>query len=177
MAITRLDRVVQTAQGQAIAGALVYFLTQPADVDTLTPLASVYSDTSGTAAGNPQVTDGLGQIGCYLDNTQLYTIVVEAPQIQQQVYPDQSLAGGAGTGVTPFAYGTSTNPPIGGVVNGTNTVFTLPIAPSTLVIVQFNSAALVYGVGYTTAIVNGVFTITLAVAPQAGDTLNVFGLI
>ena len=64
MAITRIDRVVQTAQGQAIAGAQVYFLTQPANVETLTPLASVYSNTSGTPGSNPQETDGLGQIGC-----------------------------------------------------------------------------------------------------------------
>ncbi len=171
MAITRIDRVVQTAQGQAIAGAQVYFLTQPANVAALTPLAAVYSDTSGTPAANPQETDGLGQIGCYLDNTQLYTMVVQAPEIVQQVYPDQSLSGGAGTGVTPFAQ-TPT-----GLINGTNTVFTLTVAPSTLLILQYNSAVLVEGVGYTTAIVNGVFTVTLAVAPQPGDVLYAFGLL
>ncbi|MGC9199533.1 MAG: hypothetical protein ACP5E5_11455 [Acidobacteriaceae bacterium] len=171
MAITRIDRVVQTAQGQAIAGAQVYFLTQPANVETLTPLASVYSDTSGTPGSNPQQTDGLGQIGCYLENTELYTMVVQAPQIEQQVYPDQSLSGGAGTGVTPFGQTPA------GAINGTNVTFTLTVAPATLLILQYNSAVLVEGVGYSTAVVNGVFTITLAVAPQPGDVLYAFGLL
>ena len=60
MAIVRVDRTVQTAQGQAISGAQFYVLTQPANVTALTPLASVYSDLSGTPASNPQITDGLG---------------------------------------------------------------------------------------------------------------------
>ena len=169
MAITRVDRVAQTAQGQAIAGALLYVLTQPADVDELTPLATVYSDISGTPGANPVVSDGLGQFAFYLDNGQLYTFVVQAPQILQQVYPDQNLAGGAGTGSTPFGVVPT------GAVNGTNVRFTLPFTPSLLTLwVNF---PLVPNVGYTTAVVDGVFTITMAAPPQVGDSVYANGIL
>jgi hypothetical protein len=167
--ILRLDRTVQTAQGQAIAGAEVYFLTQPADVDTLTPLANVYSDSTGTPAANPQLTDGLGQIGCYLDNAQLYTMVVVSPFLITQVYPDQNL------GNSPSTSSTFGQVPVG-TINGTNTVFTLTVSP-TLLFLQYNQGTLQPGVGYTTAVVGGVFTITLAVAPQAGDSLYASGIL
>lgn len=167
--ILRIDRVVQTAQGQAIAGALMYFLEQPADVSTLTPLATVYSDTSGTPAENPQVTDGLGQVGCYLDNGQLYTIVVVAPQLVTQVYPDQNLGNAPATS-TPFGAVPT------GTIDGTNRVFTLPYTPS-LLNLQQNIGLLIPNVGYTTAVVAAVFTITLAAAPQVGDSLYASGII
>lgn len=167
--ILRIDRTVQTAQGQAVAGALMYFLTQPADPDVLTPLANVYSDTSGTPAANPQVTDGLGQVGCYLENTGLYTIVVVAPQIATQVYPDQNLGNSPSTS-TPFAQVPT------GTIDGTNATFTLTVNPS-LLFVQYNSGTLVPNVGYTTAVVSGVFTITLAIAPQVGDSLYASGIV
>ena len=182
MAILRRDDWLQTPQGQALAGAKVFYLTQPADTTDFPPgpLASVFSDLEGTPAANPQLTDGFGHAVAYLSNAQLYTVAFFHPLLGAAplVLADQSITGGSGSpAVTPFAFGTATDPPIGGVVNGTNTVFTLPIAPATLVIVQFNSAVLVEGVGYTTAIVDGVFTITLAIAPAIGDTVNVFGLI
>lgn len=167
--ILRIDRTVQTAQGQAVAGALVYFLTQPADVDALTPLANVYSDTTGTAAPNPQVTDGLGQIGCYLQNTQLYTMVVVSPFIVTQVYPDQNLGNSPSTS-TPFGQTPA------GTINGTNVTFTLTVLPS-LLFLQQNQGTMVPGVGYTTAVVMGVFTITFAIAPQIGDSLYASGIV
>jgi hypothetical protein len=166
--ILRIDRTVQTAQGQAVAGAEVYFLTQPADVDTLTPLANVYSDLTGTPAPNPQITDGLGQIGCYLDNTQLYTMVVVSPFLETQVYPDQNL------GNSPSTSSTFAQIPAG-AINGTNRVFTLTVSP-VLLFLQYNQGVLVPGVGYTTAVVGGVYTLTLAVAPQPGDFLYASGL-
>lgn len=171
--ILRLDKTVQTAQGQAIAGALVYFLTQPANTAALTPLANVYSNLTGTPAANPQVTDGLGQIGCYLDNAQLYTMVVVAPQIQTQIYPDQNIGAGgtSSTGRTPFAQ--VPQPPID--ASG-NRVFTLTVSP-TLLLLNYNQGVLVPGVGYTTAVVGGVYTITLAIAPQVGDVLYASGLV
>jgi hypothetical protein len=166
--ILRLDRVVQTAQGQAVAGALVYFLTQPANTETLTPLANVYSDTSGTTGANPQVTDGLGQIGCYLDNSQLYTMVVVSPFLDTQVYPDQNLGNSAASssvfGLVPT-----------GTINGTNVTFTLAITPR-LLFVQQNNTVLVPEVGYTTAVVAGTFTITLANPPEVGDALYASGI-
>jgi hypothetical protein len=167
--ILRIDRVVQTAQGQAVAGALVYFLTQPADVDTLTPLANVFSSSGGAAGANPQVTDGLGQVGCYLDNGQLYTIVVVSPFLETQVYPDQNLGNAPATS-TIFAETPA------GTIDGTNRVFTLTVAP-TLLFLQQNLGVLVPGVGYTTAVVADVFTITFAVAPQPGDSLYASGIV
>jgi len=164
-----MDRVVQTAQGQAVSGALMYFLTQPANTGTLTPLANVYANTTGTPAANPQITDGLGQVGCYLDNAQLYTIVVVSPLIETQVYPDQNLGNSPSTsaifGQVPA-----------GAINGVNTVFTLTVSPS-LLFLQYNQGTLVPNVGYTTAVVLGVFTITLAVAPQVGDSLYASGIV
>lgn len=167
--ILRLDRTVQTAQGQAVAGALVYFLTQPANVEALTPLANVFSDLTGTAAPNPQITDGLGQIGCYLDNAQLYTMVVISPFLITQVYPDQNL------GNSPSTSSTFEQVPTG-TINGTNTVFTLTVNP-TLLYLQYNSGVLIPGLGYTVSVVSGVTTLTLAIAPQPGDTLYASGLI
>jgi hypothetical protein len=162
--ILRIDRTVQTAQGQAVAGALMYFLTQPADVETLTPLANVYSDLAGTPAPNPQTTDGLGQVGCYLDNTQLYTIVVVSPFIETQVYPDQNL------GNSPSTSSTFAQVPAG-TINGVNKVFTLTLAP-VLLFLQYNSAVLQPGVGYT---LSG-STVTLAIAPEVGDSLYASGI-
>lgn len=157
--IVRIDRVVQTAQGQAIAGAQVYFLTQPADPETLTPLANVYSDLTGTPATNPQITDGLGQVGCYLDNGQLYTIVVVSPpQLVTQVYPDQNLNSTTSSGPTPFG-----QVPVG-TINGTNRVFTLPVTPVQLTV--WLNQPLIPGLGFTAGVISGVFTITFARAPQ-----------
>lgn len=167
--ILRLDRVVQTAQGQAVAGALVYFLTQPANVNTLTPLATVYSSAGGAPAANPQVTDGLGQVGCYLDNAQLYTIVVVSPLIETQVYPDQNLGNAPATSTT-FGQVPA------GAIDGTNRVFTLTVSP-VLLFFQYNQGTLQPGVGYTTAVVAGVFTVTLAIAPQPGDSLYASGIV
>lgn len=167
--ILRMDRVVQTAQGQAVAGALVYFLTQPANTGALTPLATVYADSVGTPAANPQISDGLGQVVAYLDNAQLYTVVVVSPLLVTQVYADQNL------GNSPSTSATFSQTPVG-AVNGANVTFTLTVHPS-LLFLQYNSAVLVPGVGYTTAVVAGVFTITLAVAPQVGDTLYASGIV
>ncbi len=172
MAITRDDRWVQTAQGQAIAGAEVYYLTQPANVGALTPLANVYSNLTGTPAPNPQITDGLGHVGCYLDNGQLYTVVVlSPPQLQEQVYPDQQLSG-----IGSSASSLMTPQVPAGAINGTNVTFTLTQSPA-LLYLQQNGNLLIPGVGYTTAVVAGTFTITLAAAPEPGDSLYASGLL
>jgi hypothetical protein len=167
--ILRKDWSVQTAQGQAVAGAQVYVLTQPADVDTLTPLANVYSDSTGTPAPNPAITDGLGQVALYLDNAQLYTFVVISPLLDTQVYADQNLGNAPATS-TPFGQ----TP--GGVIDGANRTYTLTVTPA-LLYLQYNQGVLVPNVGYTTAIVAGIFTITLAIAPQVGDTLYASGIL
>lgn len=167
--ILRKDWTVQTAQGQAVAGAQVYVLTQPADIDTLTPLATVYADSTGTPGANPAITDGLGQVALYLDNSQLYTFVVVSPYLDTMAYPDQNLGNAPATSTT---FGQTP----AGTIDGNNKTFTLTVTPG-LLFLQYNQGTLVPNVGYTTAVVGGVFTITLAIAPQVGDTLYASGIV
>ena len=79
---------LQTAQGQAVAGAQVYFLTQPANTTALTPLATIYSNSTGTVATQPIKTNGFGQCSAYL-NSGVYTVVYVSPLTGKLVYPDQ----------------------------------------------------------------------------------------
>jgi hypothetical protein len=162
MAILRVDYQVDDTQGRALSGALVYICNQPATIaNPPSPLSTVYADVAGTVqAANPLVTDQYGHCAPYLSNAQLYTFVVVHPLVGVLVYPDQN-AGSSGntsilTGVTPT-----------GTINGANTVFFTPQAP---VILTVNGLVLVPGLGYTAA--GG--TITLARAPQIGDTLYAY---
>ncbi len=175
MAILRRDDWLTTPQGQALAGAEVYYLTQPADTTEFppSPLATVYSNTGGSPGDNPGTTDGYGHAVAYLADGQLYTIAFYHPLLGDEplVLTDQSLNGASSGGVTPFAQTPA------GEINGTNKTFTLTVSPSTLLIYLYNTTTLVPGVGYTTAIVSGVFTITMAVAPPAGSVLYAFGIL
>lgn len=169
MPILRRDDSVQTTQGQAVPGAAVYYLTQPANTTTFTPLANVYSDISGTPADNPQITDGFGHAVAYLDNSQLYTIVWVSPFIGKIVYTDQNV-GNAVSSLTPILIGASD---IQGDVNGTNAVFTLDFVSSPqILLVWQNSAFLIPGVGFTYTQAAGVITITFTNPPFEGDVLS-----
>lgn len=110
---------LQNAVGQALAGAEVYFLTQPADVQTLTPLATVYSNATGAggAVTQPLITDGLGQFAAYLAPG-VYTVVYVISTAGIFSYPDQNVAIGGGTA------GTMTFDQIG---TGTNTTATMGV--------------------------------------------------
>lgn len=163
MAIIRRDDWLTTPQGQALSGALVYYLTQPADtaVNPPTPLASVFSDTSGTPATNPQITDGYGHAVAYLNNGQLYTIAFYHPVLGANsplVLPDQSLNSTTSSGPGTFGQVPA------GTIDGTNRIFTLPVVPIQMTL--WLNQPLIPGLGYTTAIVSGVFTITFARPPQ-----------
>ncbi len=180
MTILRRDDWLTTPQGQALAGAEVYYLTQPATTTSYppSPVAAVYSNSSGTTAANPQITDGNGHAAAYLAEGQLYTVAFYHPLLGDGllVLEDQALSGGASSGsVTPFSL-TSADGGIIGTINGANCTFTLSITPTLLTLVR-NVGTLVPGVGYSTATVNGVFTITFAAAPQVGDTLYAFGYV
>lgn len=181
MNIQRRDDWLTDAQGRALAGADVYYVLQPANTGTIppSPLATVYSDLSGTPATNPQVTDGFGHSVAYLDDSALYTIVWNHPLFGEPiVLPDQLIGGGtSGVGLTPFA-----GVPIG-TIDGTNKVFTLAngasplgVAPSQVTV--WLNYPLVQGVGYT---LSG-DTITFATAPQPanggtpGDSIYAQGL-
>jgi hypothetical protein len=105
---TRADFSLQTAQGQAVAGAQVYILTQPANTQALTPQASLFGSSTGTGLGNcgntgggalaqPLLTDGFGHACAYVV-AGVYTVVYISPLTGTQVYPDQSLGGSGGGG-------------------------------------------------------------------------------
>lgn len=101
---------VQNAIGQVLAGVQVYFLTQPADVSSLTPLATVYSGPDGGTVTQPLMTDGLGEFVAYLAPG-VYTVVYVVPSSGTYSYPDQNIAVGGGTpGSTTFdQIGSGTN--------------------------------------------------------------------
>jgi hypothetical protein len=177
MALARRDDWLQDAQGRALAGAQVYYCTQPATTTTVppTPLASVFSDLIGTATTNPQITDGFGHAIAYLDSSVLYTIEYIHPLFGPNpvVLKDQSLGGGGGGGSTTFVQASTTEGTITGAIPGAT--FTLPSVPvSGSLVLNANGQVLNPGtvlgptVGYT---ISGA-VVTLFTALGAGDILN-----
>lgn len=83
---------LQTATGQAVPGAQVYMLTQPANTTNLTPLATVYSNSTGTggAITQPVLTNGFGECSVYA-TPGVYTVVYISPYTGKLVYPDQQI--------------------------------------------------------------------------------------
>ncbi len=170
MAILRKDDWVQNAQGDALAGALVYICNQPANTGTIppSPLATVYIDTIGTVGPNPVITDGLGHWYAYLNSGVLYTIVITHFLLSSPIIlPDQNL-GSAPASITLLSGIPS------GAIDGTNVTFTLPFTPvvGSLVMLNYNGVTLVPGLGYT---ISG-NTITMAIAPQPGDILYYYAI-
>ena len=174
MAINRDDRWLSDAIGNALSGATVYYCTQPATTSSLppSPLATVYSDTSGDAGTNPVTTDGFGHSVAYLNNSQLYTVVLSHPLFGSNpvVLTDQAIggtSGGSSSSQIPFS-GTPA-----GTVNGTNKTFTLtnngtaiPSSGITLTqLIVWLNLPLVQGLGYS---VSG-NQITYANAPKAAS--------
>ena len=170
MAIGRRDEWVTDAQGNAISGCLVYYCTQPANTGSLppSPLATVYSDTAGSPAANPQITDGFGHAVAYLDESALYTIEYVHPLFGSNpiILSDQQV-GGSPTTFEGIPAGT---------VDGVNRVFTLtnggtPISITPQSVMVWRNFPLVNTVGYTLA---GV-VVTYSVAPTGSDTLYAQG--
>jgi hypothetical protein len=181
MAIYRRDDTVQNTLGNAIAGARVYVLQQPANVSSLTPLAPIFSDSTGTPTANPQITDGFGHAVEYLNDGQLYTIVYVYPNGMQVVYPDQFVGSASGS-PTAFA-GIPT-----GTIDGTNRVFTMVNGSTPLAAIPSQSTVwlnvpLINGLGYSLSIVSSQVKITYANAPQpaaggiSGDSIYAQGLL
>lgn len=165
MAIVRRDDWLTTPQGQALAGAFVYYLTQPADTaaNPPSPLASVYSDLEGTPAANPQITDGYGHVVAYLDNGPLYTIAFYHPMLGANsplVLADQSL-----NSTTSSAANTFGEVPAG-TIDGTNRIFTVSknYKQSTV----WLNFPLIPGLGYT--LVGTTLTYARAPQPAAGGS-------
>ncbi len=157
MAIARRDDTFSLATGEALSGALVYYLEQPANVSALAPLAPVYADAVGTPSTNPQITDGFGHATAYLSTAYVYTIVYYLPYLGYTTYADQTVGSSAAVG------GTNYSEVPAGVIDGNNVVFSLthPPIPNSLVL-QRNGVVLIPGLGYT---LSGT-TITYALAPQ-----------
>ena len=178
MSIARDDRWLTDAQGHALAGAAVYYCTQPASTSVVppSPLATIYADLSLGPLANPVYTDGFGHSVAYLDNTVLYTLVFVHPLFGSNpvVLQDQSINGGGGSGATLVPF---TGVPQG-TIDGVNTVFTLtnngtPLTQTPTQLIVWKNFPLIQGLGFTTS---GVY-ITYAVAPTPTDNLWATGLI
>jgi hypothetical protein len=179
MSIERRDDFLTDAQGRALAGAAVYYCTQPASTGSVppSPLATVYSDLGGDPATNPQYTDGFGNAVAYLDSSVLYTLVFVHPLFGPYpvVLTDQIIGSGpsSGVGYQPFAGVPS------GTVNGVNRTFTL--RNGTTPISALTPAQVLAWVNYP--LIQGLqFTVTgnqliFAVAPHVGDNIFAQGLL
>ena len=164
MSYYRRDDWVTNGLGQAIANATVTYYLQPG----LT-LATVYSDSTGTPAANPQQSDGLGHAVVYMANS-LYTITYSGLQIQTLTLPDQTPnfdSGGGGGSVTPV---TPTPSP-----NGIITAFTLPYTPAfpTNGLLFVSGSYVPYGAGTYT--ISGAVITFHGTPPQNGDVIIYFG--
>ena len=145
---------LQNAVGQALAGVEVYFLTQPANVQSLTPLATVYANATGAGGPvtQPLFTDGLGQFSAYL-SPGVYTVVYVISTAGTFSYPDQNIAIGGGTpGTVTFD----------GIGSGTNT--------SAAMVVGSGSSLVPSGSGIIAATKIGGVTVTGA--PGTGQVLT-----
>ncbi len=122
---TRWDGYLTNAQGQAIQGAQVYILVQPATVSAYSPQAPVFSSVTGGALTQPLRTDGFGHVFAYVTETVnaaacstlgslCYTIVYISKSTGQVVLPDQVIGGGGGgtpgTGCVPTGGGPYPSP-------------------------------------------------------------------
>ena len=108
---------LQTALGQAVAGAQVYFLTQPANVGALTPQAQVYSSATGGTVTQPVLTNGFGECTAYLAPG-VYTVVYVSPFTGTLSYPDQNIAIGGGS---------PSSPAFGAITSGVNTAAAMQV--------------------------------------------------
>lgn len=174
MAIVRDDRWLNDGLGRALAGAQVFYCTQPATAPSTpppSPLATIYSDLASDPQTQPLITDGFGHAWAYADDSVLYTIVFYHPLFGPNpvVLPDQSLGGGGGGGsaYTPFQGVPS------GTIDGTNKVFVLMNGTNPLTVLPaqfsflFNGVQQIPGLGVTVPVlVDGVVQVTLSVAPQ-----------
>lgn len=172
MSIARDDRWVADALGVALAGAQVYWCTQPASTtaNPPSPLATIYTNSTGTTPlTQPVLTDGFGHAYAYMDASVLYTVVVWHPLFGTNpvVLNDQSIGGGGSSaGHTPAQASTSAST-ITGTIPGT--VFTLPATPvANSLILQRNGQVLTPGLTYSLA---GA-VITLSTTLNTGENLN-----
>lgn len=106
MSAYRFDGSINNAGlGQACEGVEVYVLTQPADTSALTPLATIYTDSTGAVQlANPVTSNGNGNFFFYAA-AGTYTLVYVDPygRIPTEIFPDQAVTTQGGGTVTSVA--------------------------------------------------------------------------
>jgi len=159
----RRDDDVQNGLGEAVPNIAVTYYTQPG----LTP-ATVYADSTGTPAANPQYTNGLGQTAAYMA-AGLYAITYTGQQIQTLTYIDQLVGPGAGGGGGGLTRVTVTPAPDGSV-----RVFTLssPTTAPTNDLCFVAGSQVPWSVAYTVS--GSTLTWIGPVPPQEGDSFEYF---
>lgn len=170
MTIARRDDYLTDAQGRALAGAQVYYCTQPASTGTIppSPLTTVYLDMAGTIGVNPVITDGFGHAVAYLTAGSLYTIEFVHPLFGPNpvVLADQQVGSGSSGPLNPEQASTTAGTITGAIPGYT---FVLPSTPASgSLILQRNGQVLTPGLTYT--IVGA--TITLTSELMTGENLN-----
>lgn len=108
--VFRKDGSINSAQGPALQGVIVYVCTQPAVTNVIppSPLATIYSDNAGANPINqataPLQSDGLGNWFFYAA-TGVYTIVLFDPigRIPTTIFLDQQVVSPGGGSVTSIA--------------------------------------------------------------------------
>ena len=119
----RSDLWVKLVSGQAVAGALVYVCTQPANVfppavpprttpvpwQGPNPLSLIYSDEGLTPITQPVVTSGTGHANYYV-LPGLYTVVIMYNGAVQEVLQDQSIGNIGSSGGTSILLSTNGSP-------------------------------------------------------------------
>jgi hypothetical protein len=136
----RADGWVKLVSGQAVPGAQVYILNQPANVTppitpprTLpvpfvpNPQAQVYSDAGFTPVSQPIITDGFGHYDFYA-LPGLYTVAIFSQGKLQQFYIDQTVGNVGSLGNNTVLLSTNGSPNFNqGILNlvqGSNVVLT-----------------------------------------------------
>jgi hypothetical protein len=164
----RRDDWVTSALGQSIAGADVYVTSQPTNQGHFdddgrywppTPQVQLYADAAGSKPlAQPVQTDGFGHAFYYVAQG-VYTVTYYSPQIGQSTLQDQVIAGAAAQ-----IYSTAVN----GIIDGSNRVFTIAVAPSAFLMLFMNGVMQVPNTDYT---ISGNTIIFVTTTPQVGDQL------
>lgn len=178
----RSDFSLSNAQGQAISGAQVYILTQPANTSALTPLASLFGSSTGTGTANcggsagsianPLTTDGFGH-ACAYAAPGVYTIVYVSQYTGTLIYPDQQFQNPNSctiAGCLPISGGTLTGPLIGTTITAQNTngILNEELFTGSSVALRVNAAE-----GVCTAVYNATCVIQIPTYAPSGLGWNV----
>ena len=165
----RRDEVVLTDQGEPISGVSIYVCGQPANTGSIppSPLVQLYSDPAGaTLLTKPPQTDSAGRAS-YYTLPGAYSIVYYSTQIAglTVVLTDQIVA--SPTGAVNCVNDSSTAGTLKGVIDGSNTVYTLSATPALSTSLVLSVGGLVI-TGWTLSL----STVTLPYPPQPGNTIE-----